>query len=304
MKYPAAFAILAGRSLRMLPLTLGVAALLNFAGCERSPPPAATPAVNPQIAWTSAALARNPDLEVLATDSTAAVFTVKSKSTGEVRTVRLTDIAAAPVAQLVARTPPAQTQPAAPEPPAAVAQSAPPAPSPAADVAAPPKPEPVPQSSPSAPSATASGGGAPSYTIDRAGGQVKVSGPGVSIVTTGPSAAPAASVSASANAEPVICEGERLLHLDDRTIAATGTAVIARGGCELYITNSRINATGTAIVVEDAVVHIANSTIEGDSASLDAGDHARVLVRSSKFKGMQKRGEHAVIQDQGGNQWR
>lgn len=94
-----------------------------------------------------------------------------------------------------------------------------------------------------------------------------------------------------------------MLHLDNRTIAASGNAIIARGGCELYITNSHINAAATAIVVEDAIVHIANSTIEGGTASLDAGDRSHVLVRSSTFKGMQKRSARADIQDQGGNQW-
>ena len=52
----------------------------------------------------------------------------------------------------------------------------------------------------------------------------------------------------------MICEGSRLLHLDNRVITASGTGVIARGGCELYITNSRISALGTALTEKERIV--------------------------------------------------
>jgi hypothetical protein len=104
--------------------------------------------------------------------------------------------------------------------------------------------------------------------------------------------------------DPMICEGHRMLHFDSRSIYVDGDAIIARGGCELYITNSRIVAAGTGVVVLDAVVHISNSTIEGSTASFDAGDNARMYLRASTFQGLPRRGERAVVQDQGGNQWR
>ncbi len=292
-------------------LALQIALASTVTACDRLQPPASTPASNPEIAWAATALARNPELEVLATDSSAGVFTVRIKPTGEVRTVRLTDIAAAPIALLAARAQPvpaAVPTPATPsEPPASTATAQTP------PIAAPPPVTAAPSPSAAIPDAavanqstpaTAPAADAPNYTIDRAGGHVKISGPGVSIVSTGQASSHAPSTSEFTSNEAIICEGARLLHLDNRTIAATGNAIVARGGCELYLTNSHVNAAATAIVVEDAVVHIANSTIEGGVASLDAGDRSHVLVRSSTFKGMQKRSERADIQDQGGNQWR
>ena len=95
-----------------------------------------------------------------------------------------------------------------------------------------------------------------------------------------------------------------MLHFDNRNIYVEGDAIIARGGCELYITNSRVVADGTGIVVRDAVVHIANSTIEGGAASFDADDTSKMYLRSSTFQGLPRRSERATVQDQGGNQWR
>ena len=105
-------------------------------------------------------------------------------------------------------------------------------------------------------------------------------------------------------AEPIICEGKRLLKIDDRNIYVDGDAIIARGGCELYITNSRIIASGTGLIVEDALVHIANSHIEGANGSFNATDRAKMYVRTSTFQGVPRRTEFASVLDQGGNQWR
>ena len=95
-----------------------------------------------------------------------------------------------------------------------------------------------------------------------------------------------------------------MLHFDNRNIYVEGDAIIARGGCELYITNSRIVADGTGVVVRDAIVHISNSTIEGGAASFDASDASKVYLRGSTFQGLPRRSQQAVVQDQGGNQWR
>jgi hypothetical protein len=144
-----------------------------------------------------------------------------------------------------------------------------------------------------------------SYTIDRTGGQLRVSGPGVSIVSSGKGSGTAAQNTAGARAsEPIICEGKRLLKLDDRNIYVEGDAIIARGGCELYITNSRIIASGTGLIVEDAIVHVANSHIEGLNGSFNATDRAKMFVRTSTFQGVPRRAEFASVLDQGGNQWR
>ena len=285
----------------------------NF-GMPAAPSPA-TSAVNPEVSWANAALARNPNLEVLATDSSAGVFTVRIKPTGEVRAVRLADLAASPISELarakaqsterveeLAKTaPPPESAPATQLP----ATASPPQRPAIAEirredgsmVLTPLTPSPAPAS---AGQNTDPG----NYTIERNGGRIKVSGPGVSIVSSGPASATGKRGGGERNPEPMICDGSRLLHLDNRVITAEGNGVIARGGCELYITNSTITAGGTAVIVGDAVVHIANSTIEGTTASFDADDRARMFVRSSTFKGVPRRDAQAVVQDQGGNQWR
>jgi len=131
-----------------------------------------------------------------------------------------------------------------------------------------------------------------------------VTGPGVSIVSSSTPTVTAAERSAAQRAvDPIICEGRRMLHFDRRDIYVEGDAIVARDGCELYITNSRVAATGTGVVVRDAIVHISNSTIEGAAASFDAGDGARVILRGSRFDGIPRRSERAIVQDQGGNQW-
>ena len=143
------------------------------------------------------------------------------------------------------------------------------------------------------------------YTIQRTAGQVKVSGPGVSIVSAGPRAkAQVKHEQGERTVDPVICEGKRMLHFDNRNIYVDGNAIVARGGCELYITNSRVISSGTAVVASDSIVHIANSTIEGSQASFDAGEGAKMYLRSSTFQGLPRRAERAVVQDQGGNTWR
>jgi 2'-hydroxyisoflavone reductase len=53
-----------------------------------------------QLDWASEALRRNPQLEVLATDTDAGVFTLRMKDTGEIRAVRVTELAAVPIASL------------------------------------------------------------------------------------------------------------------------------------------------------------------------------------------------------------
>jgi hypothetical protein len=142
------------------------------------------------------------------------------------------------------------------------------------------------------------------YTIERSEGQVRVTGPGVSIVSSGGGNQEHEGVSHSNSVEPIICEGQRMVHLDGRQIFVDGDAITVRGGCELYITNSRVVATGTGVVVQDGTVHVSNSTIDGENGSFDVGDQAKLFARSSTFRGIPRRSENAVVQDQGGNRWR
>lgn len=275
--------------------TLVCTLLLPLVACERSEAPktAAAPPITllPQgneFTWARAALERNPTLEVIAADAQAGIFTVKVKSTGATQTLRLSELAAAPVAELAAISAAPPAAPPAPEPPAAVPAAAP-------EVAA--TPEPAPAAVAKAP-VTDKG-----YTIDRSGGQLKVSGPGISIVSSGGVAAATQAEAGQRTVEPFICEGRRVMHFDNRSIYVDGNAIVARGGCEIYITNSRIVASGTALVVEDSLVHVANSTLEG-VAAFDAGAGAKMYLRGSTFQGLPRRAERAVVQDQGGNVWR
>jgi hypothetical protein len=231
------------------------------------------------MAWARAALERNPNLEVLAADTAAGVFTVRDRATGEIQTVKAAELAAMPVAPPSTAVAVGEATPQVP----AAGDSAAVGEVSAADAAATPSLD---------------------YTVERSGGQVRVSGPGLSIVSAGAGAAATGKADASPKTvDPIICEGPRMMRLNDRQISVDGDAITARGGCELHITNSRILATGTGVVVRDATVHITNSEIEGARASFDAGPGARVFLQGATLKGATRRDEHAEVQEQGGNSW-
>lgn len=267
-----------------------------------------------ELTWARGALERNPRYEVLASDTQTRVFTVRDRTTGQVETINLNDLAAAPIAQLraspstvaAAPAPSAATPTAAASAPAAsVSQVAANTPAPSAETA--PQSQDPAEAVDNSPAAAAERAAASeaNYTIERTGGQLRVSGPGVSIVSANRGAASDRPNLAGAQAsEPIICEGKRLLKLDDRNIYVEGDAIIARGGCELYITNSRIIASGTGLIVEDAIVHVANSHIQGANGSFNATDRAKMFVRTSTFEGVPRRAEFASVLDQGGNEWR
>src|SRR5262245_56580441 len=116
--------------------------LLFVAACQQSRAPSAPQGIS-EIAWARMALERNPQLEVVATDTQAGVFTVRDKRTQEVLTVKVGELAAAPVSQLSAQisrptaaaepTPPAANEAAHDEPARYDTRSAPPAPAPTSD---------------------------------------------------------------------------------------------------------------------------------------------------------------------------
>jgi hypothetical protein len=154
---------------------LALVGLLTLAACggAREPPAAVTAAapaagISAEMAWARAALDRNPEFEVLATDTAAGVFTIRNHASGEVRTVKLADLALAPAGSPEA---PANESVAVDAEAASVADEAV-----SSDTQAlPTDAEP-----------------ALDYKVERSGGQVRVSGPGVSIVSaTGPAAATA-----------------------------------------------------------------------------------------------------------------
>ena len=103
--------------------------------------------------------------------------------------------------------------------------------------------------------------------------------------------------------DPIICQGDRLLQIDNRNLEFDGDAVTAEDGCEIHITNSHISAKGVGVSARAANVHIDNSQIEGDSASIDASEGAQVYASSSKFKGISRRVDKSSFHDLGGNVW-
>lgn len=144
-----------------------------------------------------------------------------------------------------------------------------------------------------------------------AGGRVIAKGPGYSIVATSPAAGnPAASGETKVTDapletlhEPIVCQGQRVLNIDNRDIRFDGNAITAEDGCELHITNSRISAGGIAIRARNASVHIENSEIEGRKASIDAAGGAQIYAEASSFKGAARRLGQAAIHDLGNNAW-
>ena len=103
--------------------------------------------------------------------------------------------------------------------------------------------------------------------------------------------------------QPIVCQGQRVLNIDNRDIRFDGNAITAEDGCELHITNSRITAGGIAIRARNASVHIENSEIEGHEASIDAAGAAQIYAEASTFKGAARRLDQAAIHDLGNNNW-
>jgi hypothetical protein len=251
-----------------------------------------------EIDWAKAALARNPAYEIVATDESTGIFTVRSTTTGRFETLKLQDLIAAPL------------------PPKTVAQ---PAPAPAA------APEPVesPEIEDAAPDALASNqttesGWAPAdgalaqgpgYSIQRGDAAPPAAstleGPGYSITRQEPAKREATPEPVAANVErrtdPIVCQGDRLMRIDGETIEFSGDAVIAEKGCDLYISNARISAGGVGIIARQARVHIVNSTIGGTRGSYEASDGAEIYVARSTFTGVGRRFDSATMNDLGGN---
>ena len=285
-----------------------------------------------QMSWARGALERNSRLEVVASDPQTSTFTVRVKDTGELRMIR---------ADQVIGDPPGLSEPAAPAPsgtpaPATSAPATQPAPEStlntptatasthsAADGAAGPQggattgpdsagadvprtgfhPDPAPSAQ------------APNPNSDVAsvtpGGRTLESGPGYAIKVATKTPAPArgdrerstATSAVERRHEPIVCQGSRLLQIDNRNLEFDGDAVAAEDGCEIHITNSHITAKGVGVSARRANVHIDNSQIEGDTASIDASDGAQVYAASSRFKGLSRRLDNSVFHDLGGNVW-
>ncbi len=282
-----------------------------------------------QMAWAKDALERNDRVEVVASDPQAKTFTVRVKDSGQLVVIPVDQIVAgppggAPGAGKQAAVTPSTSPSEAPSPPL-------PAPETSVPEAAPPPGAPTPGSSPlPAPSQSSSPAVASQYAApDEAAqpaesvqgphaesaahakaGSVLAAGPGYSIKASGPkTAATTASPVAPARGaperlhDPIICQGARLLHIDNRNLEFDGDAITAEDGCEIHITNTHISAKGVGVLARAANVHIKNSEIDGDGGAVDASDGAQVYAESSRFKGLTRRLESSSFHDLGGNVW-
>jgi hypothetical protein len=296
-----------------------------------------------EMSWARAALERNDRVEIVAVDPATNTFTVRIKETGDLRTVRADQVIAGPPGAPVstAGTPAgAATMPAAPAGGEASATSdssqagsrgaSAPAAASAASASANNTMSRSQQESAADQDAAATSAPRTGFRADPAprsevpnpnsdvasitpGGRVLESGPGYAIKAASKSAPVAArterersSTTSSAierRHDPIICQGDRLLQIDNRNLEFDGDAVAAEDGCEIHITNSHITAKGVGVSARHANVHIDNSQIEGDSASIDASEGAQVYASSSRFKGISRRLDNSSFHDLGGNVW-
>jgi hypothetical protein len=262
-----------------------------------------------EMSWARAALERNSGVEVVAADQQTHTFTIRLKDSGELRTVRADQIIAFAPGSATAGT----TQPVDGKAVPAVATTAEPVAPGASDKAtaavAPPETQ---SEAPARPKTLQASLAAQSAAQpDGEPGRVLESGPGYSIkaASTGPQP-PARAREASVTTaplerrhEPIVCQGARLVQIDNRNLVFDGDALSAENGCELHITNSHITASGVGVLARAANVHIDNSLIEGGQASIDASDGAQVYAVSSRFKGLSRRLDTASLHDLGGNVW-
>jgi len=282
-----------------------------------------------QMAWAKDALERNDRIEVVASDTQAKTFTVRVKDSGQLVVLPVDQIIAGPATVLSAgnqaSVTPASKPSEAPAPP-------PPAPETSVPEAAPPPvapahsetPLPGPSQQRSNPTVASNGEAAepPQQAAESVKGpraesaaharpgSVLAEGPGYSIKATGPKSVAATVSPASAPHgalerlhDPIICQGARLLHIDNRNLEFDGDAITAEDGCEIHITNSHISAKGIGVLARAANVHIKNSEIDGETGAVDASDGAQVYAQSSRFKGLTRRLESSSFHDLGGNVW-
>ena len=234
-----------------------------------------------EIDWAKSALARNPAYEIVATDESSGVFTVRDTATGTVQTLRLEDLIAGP------------------KPSKVVAKSEPVAEPVAEPVETPSAPEPVQQLAQAQTTETVP-------VESAAPGQSLAEGPGYTITRSAPaetSEAEQLGANVERRTDPIICQGDRLMHIDGETIDFTGDAVIAEKGCDLYISNAHIRAGGVGIIARQARVHIVNSTIGGTRGSYEASQGAEIYVARSTFTGVGRRFDSATMNDLGGNNY-
>jgi hypothetical protein len=259
-----------------------------------------------EIDWAKSALARNPAYEIVATDESAGVFTVRDTATGTMQTLRLEELVAAPLPPK-AKPAPATAEPATP----AAAPGDTSAPEDDASALASTQTTETVEVEQAAPGQALAEG--PGYSISRAEvappaqSPAALEGPGYSIAREEPARrentpdAEPLGANVERRTDPIVCQGDRLMRIDGETIEFTGDAVIAEKGCDLYISNAHIRAGGVGIIVRQARVHIVNSSIGGTRGSYEASQGGEIYVARSTFTGIGRRFDSATMNDLGDN---
>ena len=314
--------------------TLG-SALLILSGCDRL--------THGNTDWARAALERNPDLTVVASDKDANTFTVQVKGSSELRVIRADEVIgtlpSTGIAPTVAENSDA-AKAASGEPTSAPAGNEPSSQTATAGDAAQTASDTDARSASTSTitgtkpgtgfvtdasgkthtfgDADSSAASAPAGAAPTAAGadkKVLASGPGYSVTAGEPHTnrpirlAEATELKSPSNAamerryDPMICQGNRLIQINGRNIEFEGDGLSVLDGCELHITNSHIIAHGLGLSVRAANVHIQNSIIEGDSGSVSASQGAKVYTQQSTFKGLSRRLDTATFEDLGGTNW-
>ena len=273
--------------------------ILALSGCARE--------ASDQMSWARAALERNAAIEIVATDPQTHTFTVRDKASGQLHMVRADDlVGGATGGKSAADAAPATQQAAATAPAATATTEAPPASSAwrSDQAATAAEGAPAPAAAPATAVAPARG------EIASDGGRVLESGPGYSIKTAAPLPAgaraaggPGGTAPVERRHDPIVCQGARLVQIDNRNLVFDGDAVSAEDGCEIHITNSRITAGGVGVSARAASVYVDNSQIEGNTASIDASQGAQIYAEQSRFLGLSRRLDNATFHDLGGNVW-
>jgi hypothetical protein len=267
--------------------------LLTLSGCARE--------ASDQMSWARAALERNAAIEIVATDPQTHSFTVRDKASGELRVVRADELVGGSAASK-SEAAQSTSQAGATAATATAATEAPPASSAwRSDQSATPGSTAGPTQAEAAPARG---------EMASDGGRVLESGPGYSIKTAAPLPAGARAAGGAGSTaplerrhDPIVCQGARLLQIDNRNLVFDGDAVSAEDGCEIHITNSRITASGVGVSARAASVYVDNSQIEGDTASIDASQGAQIYAEQSRFRGLSRRLDTATFHDLGGNVW-
>ena len=279
-----------------------------------------------------AAIAADPDLEIVATDEANGVITVRIKSSGQITVVKASDLK--PGVALVVK-------PAAPAAPPAAEAAAPAATSrPAASVSV--------QGGNAGVSVKGGGGAQGSVQASSGGGiemkdasgsitlkdgkiQARQGGQGVTLDASGVTLNPDGSVSLGGGAvkvggggsaggaaagggttaarektkrtSPVFCRAASEVRLDNVFLdVAGGDAINAEGGCTLWIRHSHVSAGGWGLIVQGgATIIIEDSLIEGRTGSMNIQDGGEVSSLASTFRGRFTRRPEAEFKDKGGN---